>query len=1452
MCFYNRAEFACGDIRWTNFAALCHHETRTGDTCGLKLANSTEQVPGPCRLCAKIETKARRRAAEITRLNRWKREGSTRVVSMDKSRRLCLDLEQEIRHLERERSDRRITFGKIPDLPPLELPPVPSVHGDEDVLAGVYSDSGYHSTLNPSSAKQNVTSNAEHVAEVDDTRTEYSEASTVAMQRNEAAVSELADDLFKKVAAQVHDARTMRQIIDILPDVLKAFALRIGYKAPTQIHRDIMFFIHKHRHQITASFWDRYSDEMSLPDTSADNGPRVPPRDLIIEWLKNLDDDAEDHIPISEVPDWEDDHEPYDASDHVAYRNLILQSPAYKWLLERLLRETHLDTDEANTQDEIREGILFALPVSPNISRKCPSQTHQMVFEVEWDPIQFIAEQRYEEGRSDAFERAITLTGSVSHAQALTCGQYLRQTWPFSGDCMIGLLREIINSGPGHVIIRTLMDRSTLTGTLIGSRCIIEAVGSMDHITEIGEQLAWVGAALRSAPLGSGVAYSKPYIHDIQQCNPYTDDGQRECVPRTGCKISFTIHPCQNPNEPENGACWHKLFRNPVLVPGFPIPHRPDRDTGLQIPLEMMTTLAQAQRPTLFQGKICFKGFSVILVPTKRAENCVLWHMLFNEDGSRISYSDDRIPGLPGLYPDGLRVADLHTATHILGWCSHAEDLTGSPRANYDIGWSRLGRPDVGCDFEKVSITRGKLITGGTPVAIGLKDRPAHIQVDNYAAQIRWIAKKYVVLYDAGDRRAWFVDGVSTLLHLVRASLKENEKDDPYQQFLLSSQALVEASQSLTGKAAAISVLINPSNRNLELYTEANGGDKSTSGSKLANNRLEDRVNQVFHTLEQIFDHQAQVNVELVNGFRGDASPQRLEGFDFMDIATEDDQFWSHMSLLGPDNVGWTDFTRSVHAITLFGRGFGQLIRPANPHQICHSWREVPKDEDLLAASVPHLAEILRKRGNPDTNPWQLVEGTFWHMVDKSFEDCQCASADLSECCNRVQLLVSSAQLGQGGSNLTSPSRLEHHGAVIFGPAGQFPVQGADIISNDDLSSSERLEQMSIDSGIGPSLHSMAESRGDKTPPGKRKRPSGFQHSSARRSPPPFNSTSSPLIAKRGTCDDYVDNSQARREDSPPTKLAMPAPTAQFGQSQQYSHSTVTTPPDSAYKVGWICALKVELDAALRMLDAFYGRGFGHGSDNNIYTLGRIGEHNVVITCLPMGRYGNNSAAIVATRMTAKFPNIRIGLLVGIGGGIPNETDDIRLGDVVVSKPGGGSGGVIQYDLGKITVDGLRRTGFLGTPPEIVLAVLNLMPSHGSALGQCSHSQYPGEAADTLFEPTYRHVSGRTCTACDPKHQIERAHGNRKSGPRVFYGTIASGNAVIKDARVRDELGTFHGALCFEMEAAGVMDSTFPCIVIRGISDYADSHKADTWIEYAAATAAGYARGFLQLVPPMV
>ncbi|KAJ5645451.1 hypothetical protein N7507_011462 [Penicillium longicatenatum] len=143
------------------------------------------------------------------------------------------------------------------------------------------------------------------------------------------------------------------------------------------------------------------------------------------------------------------------------------------------------------------------------------------------------------------------------------------------------------------------------------------------------------------------------------------------------------------------------------------------------------------------------------------------------------------------------------------------------------------------------------------------------------------------------------------------------------------------------------------------------------------------------------------------------------------------------------------------------------------------------------------------------------------------------------------------------------------------------------------------------------------------------------------------------------------------------------------------------------YTVGWICALPLEMAAAKLMLDAIHPSLPRPPNDHNTYILGNIGEHNVVIAGLPSGAYGNTSATSVGMQLLSSFHAVRIGLMVGIAGGVPSKDVDIRLGDIVVSQPSDTLGGVVQYDLGKVLSDRrFARTGMLNRPPKVLLTAL--------------------------------------------------------------------------------------------------------------------------------------------------
>ncbi|THV66825.1 purine and uridine phosphorylase [Aureobasidium pullulans] len=288
------------------------------------------------------------------------------------------------------------------------------------------------------------------------------------------------------------------------------------------------------------------------------------------------------------------------------------------------------------------------------------------------------------------------------------------------------------------------------------------------------------------------------------------------------------------------------------------------------------------------------------------------------------------------------------------------------------------------------------------------------------------------------------------------------------------------------------------------------------------------------------------------------------------------------------------------------------------------------------------------------------------------------------------------------------------------------------------------------------------------------------------------------------------------------------------------------------FEVAIICALPLEASAVVDLFDEhyddehdIYGKQEG---DSNAYSTGRIGQHDIVLAHMP--GMGKSSAANVASGLRSSFTGIKLALIVGICGAvpIPSPNNPIILGDVIISNS------IIEFDfdiralLNKLEVRHVREK--LGE--KILQNLANLREKIDTA-------RYPGVNQDRLFEATHRHMHRGEFFSRDCLCSMARSHSDpvllenparRKRldaeapTPLVHIGTIGSASTVMKSAEHRDLIAQRDNIIAFEMEGAGVWDN-LPCIIIKGVCDYADSHKNKHWQDYAAATAASAAKAFL-------
>ncbi|EED16174.1 conserved hypothetical protein [Talaromyces stipitatus ATCC 10500] len=266
------------------------------------------------------------------------------------------------------------------------------------------------------------------------------------------------------------------------------------------------------------------------------------------------------------------------------------------------------------------------------------------------------------------------------------------------------------------------------------------------------------------------------------------------------------------------------------------------------------------------------------------------------------------------------------------------------------------------------------------------------------------------------------------------------------------------------------------------------------------------------------------------------------------------------------------------------------------------------------------------------------------------------------------------------------------------------------------------------------------------------------------------------------------------------------------------------------------------------------------GGDANYYKIGRISRHNVVL--VKLSGKGTQYSSRSVSDLSQSYPNINVYLLVGICAGVPFrgrerklETETI-LGDVIIGDS------IIQTDYGKQYSEGYQRQTnrreVLGNPPLDIRNMFSHLWSEPEPLrDRFTHN------LDTKNDPTCHSALGDSCTTigCSdyPHHLINRvrlAPDNKNTNftpkPLIHFGTIASANTVMKSGEYRDQIVERErdqwdeNIIAFEMEGAGMWDSR-PCVIIKGVSDYADTHKNDIWHAYAAATAAACTKAFLEL-----
>ncbi|KAK6516739.1 hypothetical protein TWF506_006631 [Arthrobotrys conoides] len=288
-------------------------------------------------------------------------------------------------------------------------------------------------------------------------------------------------------------------------------------------------------------------------------------------------------------------------------------------------------------------------------------------------------------------------------------------------------------------------------------------------------------------------------------------------------------------------------------------------------------------------------------------------------------------------------------------------------------------------------------------------------------------------------------------------------------------------------------------------------------------------------------------------------------------------------------------------------------------------------------------------------------------------------------------------------------------------------------------------------------------------------------------------------------------------------------------QPSQWDHSPPRDRGD--FEIAIICALPLEASVVSELFDQrFDEKAYGKAQgDSNAYSTGVIGNHNVVLVHMP--DMGKVAAATAAACLHSSYQNIQLALTVGICGAAPFDPQSgkaIHIGDVVISE------GLIQYDLGRQYPNNIfmrkdtPRDNLPRPRPKIRAILAKLKTKQGLCWLENKSSEYLKVLQQKQGDAT-SHRSG-----------IEDESFNDGTNPTTHFGLMASGDTVMKSEEDRDYIISRDGVIAFEMEGAGIWEKFPNSLVIKGVCDYADSHKIKRWQDYAATTAAAVTKAFLE------
>jgi hypothetical protein len=624
---------------------------------------------------------------------------------------------------------------------------------------------------------------------------------------------------------------------------------------------------------------------------------------------------------------------------------------------------------------------------------------YEAIIMVPWWSIESFMFDQY--GEMSRFGSVVTLTGhSTQHAQASTCADYVKTTWPDTGGFFLELLDAIHATIVASDTLRTSQislksDRSLFVQMATGYSLpfIVSFMARATDETllvQLAQQLSWLSSAFTVSPFKERLAHSNSFFFRRMR----------------GCfEISIDFEAVDEPKK----TCWPPLFDGACIVAGFPISERAE-EIGLEVSLELLAGLSGARHVVEYEGGLVMKGFSHMFVPVRRQLDRVQWHAISSSDEETpLSYHDGLSRCASRATLDEVSLKDLASLRTIVGWCSVATTCLGSSHADYEnIDYTKADEANSGLRCTGGSLGFQQFGVAALDVKFGLKDGKSHFQRSGpYQRIIRFAEGSPIVLHEVERKQSWLVPATNVMLHIVQ----HRHRLDPFQE---NGKPMSLDTDIITGSSAK-QVLLE--NRNRVLFEDET-------------HTFMDEILDIWSVLEFLLAQNLTRQREAPGVRIPSSLHESIYGFEFKAVVQQDAPYKLKKTTISRNHGGWSKLIEDVDALVLFANGFGDVILPAgvSKEDLCHKWRRVPHGQDYLTTTTNMLQTFFDKAGSRVDRKYLTIKSKLrWHQGSSAlFNECQ----DVTTCdCTRLQQLVPESAI----KSAQPPTSIADEGAVIFG-----------------------------------------------------------------------------------------------------------------------------------------------------------------------------------------------------------------------------------------------------------------------------------------------------------------------------------------------------------------------------------------------------------------------------------